>query len=66
MLSEYVMVFLWIGIGIGILIALILIVKLFKTPSHEAVSISSHCKICGSKLYGLKCNRCSKKDSFGI
>ena len=60
------MVLLWIGIGIGILIALILIVKLRKTPPHEALSVGSHCKICGDRLNGLKCTRCSKRDSFGI
>ena len=59
------MVLLWIGIGIGILIAIALIMKLRKTPSHEAVSVDSRCKICGDKIHGLKCPKCSKKNSFG-
>ena len=59
------MVLVWIGVGIGVLIILILIIKLLKTPSHEALSVDSHCKICGEKINGLKCPRCSKNNSFG-
>ena len=59
------MVLVWIGIGLGVLITLILIRKLLKTPSHEAVSIDSHCKICGEKINGLKCPKCSRQNSFG-
>ena len=60
------MVLIWIGIGLGVLIALILMIKLLKTPPHEAVSIETHCKICGDKLNGLKCPKCSKKNNFGV
>jgi len=57
------MVLLWIGIGIGILIVIILIAKALKTPSYEAVSLSSHCKKCGYKTNGLKCPKCNKSFS---
>ena len=60
------MVLLWIGIGIGILIAIILVKKLLKTPPHAAVSIDTHCQICGEKINGLKCPKCSKNNSFGV
>lgn len=59
------MVLVWIGIGIGVLIALILIRKLLKTPSHETVSVDSRCKTCGEKTHGLKCPKCSRKNTFG-
>ncbi|MCH7969026.1 MAG: hypothetical protein IH841_07280 [Thaumarchaeota archaeon] len=55
------MVLVWIGIAVGILIAIILIVKIAKTPSHEAISLGLYCKICGIKTNGLKCLRCEKK-----
>lgn len=59
------MVLIWIGLGVGILVALILIIKLVKTPSHEAVSVESRCPICGQKTNGSKCPRCSTNNMFG-
>ena len=59
------MVLIWIGLAVGILIAVILIKKLLKTPSHEAVSMDSHCQICGEKINGLKCPKCTRNNSFG-
>ena len=59
------MVLVWIAIGVGVLIALIIIKKLLKTPAHEALSVDSRCKICGEKINGLKCPKCSKKNTFG-
>jgi len=55
------MVLIWIGIAVGILITIILIVKIAKTPSHEAVSLAIYCKVCGIKTNGLKCISCEKK-----
>ena len=52
------MVLVWIGIAVGVLVLLILIVKALRTPSHEAVSMSSYCKKCGLKTNGLKCPNC--------
>lgn len=53
------MVLAWIGIAAGVLIALILIIKLARTPSHEAVSAGSRCSTCGIRTNGSKCPRCS-------
>ncbi len=55
------MALIWIVIAVGILIAIILIVKIAKTPSHEAVSLALYCKVCGIKTNGLKCISCEKK-----
>ncbi len=55
------MALIWIGIAVGILITIILIVKIAKTSSHEAISFGLRCKICGIKTNGLKCLRCEKK-----
>jgi len=52
------MVLVWIGVVVGVLIAIILIVKIAKTPSHEAVRLELHCKRCGLKTNGMKCPRC--------
>ena len=57
------MVLIWIGLAIGILIVAILIIKAIKTPSHEAVSLTSYCKKCGLKTNGLRCPRCDKSFS---
>ena len=59
------MVVAWIGIGLGVLIIAIIIVKLLRTPSHEAVSVETRCRICGEKTNGLKCPKCSKSGLFG-
>ena len=59
------MVLTWIGVGIGVLITIILIVKLMRTPKHEAVSSIQYCKTCGLKTNGLKCPRCDRRPSFG-
>jgi len=53
-----------IGIAVGILIAIILIVKVVKTPSYEAVTMNTNCKKCGYKTNGLRCPRCEKNTSF--
>ena len=58
------MVLIWIGLAIGILIAVILIVKITKTPSHEAISLTVHCKKCGYKTNGLKCPKCDENSFF--
>ncbi len=59
------MVLVWIGVAVGVLIAVILIVKLLKTPKHEAVTKIEYCKTCGLRINGLKCPRCNRKPSFG-
>ena len=59
------MVLAWIGVAIGVLIVIILIVKLIKTPKHEAVSTFQYCKTCGLRTNGLKCPKCDRKPSFG-
>ena len=59
------MVLAWIGVAIGVLITIILIVKLIKTPKHEAVSKIQYCKTCGFRTNGLKCPKCDRKPSFG-
>jgi predicted Zn-ribbon and HTH transcriptional regulator len=53
-----IMVLIWIGLAIGVLFIIILIAKLLRTPSHEAVSFNTHCKKCGIKTNGLKCPKC--------
>jgi predicted Zn-ribbon and HTH transcriptional regulator len=58
------LVLIWIGIAVGILIAVILLVKVVKTPSYEAVTMNVNCKKCGYKKNGLKCPRCEKNTSF--
>ena len=58
------LVLVWIGIAVGILLAIILIVKVVKTPSHEAVTMSVYCKKCGYKTNGLKCPKCDKRSTF--
>jgi len=58
------LVIVWIGIAVGILIAIILLVKVVKTPPHEAIRMSVYCKKCGFKINGLKCPRCEKSPSF--
>ena len=58
------MVLVWIGLAVGILIAVILIAKIVKTPSYEAMTLSAHCKKCGYKTNGLKCTRCEKYSSY--
>ena len=55
------MVLAWIGIAVGVLIVLILIVKILKTPSYEAVSLEQRCKSCGYKITGIQCPICGKK-----
>jgi hypothetical protein len=61
------MVLVLIGIAIGILIVAVLIIKTFKTPSHEIVGMDIHCKKCGIKTNGLACPKCEKKSqSFGV
>jgi len=54
------MVIVWIGIAVGILIVLILIIKLAKTPPHEAIRLEQYCKKCGFKTNGLKCPKCDR------
>ena len=58
------MVLIWIGVAVGILIAVILLLKIVKTPSHEAITMNAYCKKCGYKTNGLKCPRCENKPSF--
>jgi len=58
------LVLVWIGLAVGVLIAAILIVKIAKTPFHETISLSAHCKKCGYKTNGLKCPRCDKNSSY--
>ena len=59
---------LWIAAAaIGILIVAILIYKYTKTSKYDVVGFSTHCKICGDKINGLKCPKCEqKKDRFKI
>jgi len=54
----------WIGIAVGILTITVLIVKMLKTPSHEAFTINVRCKKCGYKTNGLKCPNCDASKSF--
>ena len=58
------MVLAWIGIAVGILIIIVLIVKMIKTPSHEAFTIDVRSKKCGYKTNGLKCPKCDTNKSF--
>ena len=58
------MVLVWIGVAVGILIAIILLVKVVKTPPHEAITMNVYCRKCGYKTNGLKCPRCEKNPSF--
>jgi hypothetical protein len=61
------MVLVLIGIAIGILIVAVLIIKTFKTSSHEIVGMDIHCKKCGIKTNGLACPKCEKKSqTFGV
>jgi len=32
-----------------------------KTSKYDVVGFSTHCKICGDKINGLKCPRCEQK-----
>ena len=53
---------LWIvAAAIGILVVVVLIYKYSKTPKYDVVGFSTYCKICGDKIYGLKCPRCEEK-----
>ena len=61
------MVLVLIGIALGILLVLILIVKVFKTSSHDIVGMDIHCRKCGIKTNGLTCLKCKKgTQSFGV
>lgn len=60
------MALLWIGVAVGVLIILILIAKLLKTPATDAVKVQQRCKICGSKLEGIRCPRCEKRGQYGV
>jgi len=35
--------------------------KYTKTSKYDVVGFSTHCKICGDKINGLKCPRCEQK-----
>lgn len=59
------MVLIWIGIAIGVLIAIILVRKLLRTSSHEAVRLEPRCKKCGQTISGTFCQNCKKK-TFGV
>lgn len=58
------MVLIWIGLAVGIIISIILITKIVKTPSYEAMTLNPQCKKCGYKTNGLKCPRCDKNSFF--
>ena len=60
------MVLVYIAVAIGILIIAVLIYKVIKTPSHEAISLDVYCKKCGFKTNGLKCSKCEQQNSFGV
>jgi len=60
------MVLAFIAVAIGILIVVVLIYKVIKTPSHEAISLDVYCKKCGFKTNGLKCPKCEQRNSFGV
>ena len=61
------MVFVLIGIALGILLVAILMVKVFKTSSHDIVGMDIRCRKCGIKTNGLTCTKCEKKSqSFGV
>jgi len=53
---------LWIAAAaIGILVVIVLIYKYTKTSKYDVIGFSTHCKICGDKINGLKCPRCEQK-----
>ena len=53
---------LWIvAAAIGILVGAIIIYKYTKTSKYDTVGFSMHCKICGDKINGLKCPKCTQK-----
>lgn len=58
------MVLIWIGLAVGIIIAVILISKIIKTPSFEAMTLNTQCKKCGYKTNGLKCPRCDNNSFY--
>ena len=53
---------LWIAAAaIGILVVIVLIYKYTKTSKYDVIGFSTHCKICGDQINGLKCPRCEQK-----
>ena len=53
---------LWIAAAaIGILVVIVLIYKYSKTSKYDVMGFSTHCKICGDKINGLKCPKCEQK-----
>jgi DNA-directed RNA polymerase subunit RPC12/RpoP len=61
------MVLVLIGIAIGVILIAVLIIKAFKTSSHDIVGMDIRCKKCGIETNGLACPKCEKKSqSFGV
>jgi len=48
---------------IGILAAIGLFYKYSKTSKYDTVGFTMHCKTCGKKIIGLKCDTCKQKKS---
>jgi len=47
----------------GILAAAVLFNKYSKTSKYDTVGFTMHCKKCGKKIIGLKCDTCKEKKS---
>ena len=55
---------LWIAAAaIGILVVAVLIYKYTKTSKYDVVGFSTHCKICGDKINGLKSPKSQQKNT---
>ena len=53
---------LWItAAAVGILDVAVLIYKYTKTSKYDVVGFSTHRKICGDQINGLKCPKCEQK-----
>ena len=54
----------WIVLAVaGILAAAVLFYKYSKTSKYDTVGFEMHCKTCGKKISGLKCDVCEQKKS---
>jgi len=53
---------LWIAAAaIGILVIVVLIYKYTRTSKYDTLGFSMYCKVCGDKINGLKCPKCTQK-----
>ena len=60
--SVFPLMMLWIvGAVIGILVIVVLIYKYTRTSKYDTVGFSMYCRVCGDKINGLKCPKCTQK-----